>query len=126
MTASTTLDKELRVRMGRSEALDIIRGWREDGMLVRVEGRLRLFAFNLAGRVLSVAEDEVRILAADTRSEFVLRLTEDLHYAYGDNRIVDGIAKQYRDAIVVFFEPIPDEGYDVDNVCLAATGQEKP
>jgi hypothetical protein len=53
-------------------------------------------------------------------SELVVKLTPDVEYGYGDNRDIHGAEKRFGEAIMIFFQPVPDEGFDFDYIILAA------
>ena len=47
-------------------------------------------------------------------SELVIRLTAHLEFGYADNRNILGDERRFGECIMVFFGPVPAEGYDVD------------
>lgn len=106
------------MRTGREEAIDIFRKWFAEESLLRVQGNFRKFCFALWGRILSINATELRIMS-NTESELVLRLTPDVEFGYGDDRIVTGDEKNFSECILVFFEPVPDVG-DPDTIAIAA------
>ena len=65
------------MRAGRAESLDIFRKWLAERAFLRCEGHFSKVAFSLSGRLLAVADDELRILADDKQSELVVRLIPD-------------------------------------------------
>jgi hypothetical protein len=114
------------MRVGRSEAIDIFRAWASARLIVRVEGSFRAgFSFAMEGRVLFVGdpsgEGEVRLLADNTSSECNVRLNNPMEIYYNDNRVVEGSAKEFREAITLAFESVEGrEADDLDHITVAA------
>jgi hypothetical protein len=109
------------MRTGRSEAVDLFRKWFADKFLLRCEGSFLKFSFSLRGRILSVDDEELRILADDYLSELVLRFTPDLEFGYVDSRQVTGAEKQYESCLTIFFGPVPPKGEgQPDTIAFAA------
>jgi hypothetical protein len=71
----------------------------------------------------TVSDNELRLMDRGSDSELVIRLTPDLEFGYGDSRVVTGEEKQFEEAIVVFFGPVPDEG-EPDSIAVAALKQD--
>jgi hypothetical protein len=91
------------MRAGRAEALDIFRKWFAERALLRCEGHFSTVAFSLRGRFLAVDDDELRILADDTASELVVRLTPQVGFGYADARGIGIPNSEYDRCVVIFF-----------------------
>jgi hypothetical protein len=107
------------MRIGLPEAVDLFRKWFEDKSVVRCEGSFSMFAFSLDGRIVSVSEDEVRIISEDTGSELILRLSAS-EFGYADSRGVTGIeGEKYDSCVVLFYNEKRPEG-PPDTIAIAA------
>jgi hypothetical protein len=99
------------VRTGRDEALDIFRKWESEGSVIRCQFSFTDHAGSVRGRIV-LSVDCVRVLDGDI-SEFVLSLTEELEFHYGDTRSVPENRETYDSTLVVSFGPLPPIGpYD--------------
>ena len=97
------------MRVGRLEALDLFRKWRDDGSFVRCQGSFFKFAFSNEGQISSVTDREVRLSSKDLRQEIVLTVTDEVIFQYLDNRNVTGIEKQYEHCLIAYITPVTAE-----------------
>jgi hypothetical protein len=99
------------MRMEYAAALDLFRKWLSDRSLIRCQGSLNMFSFSFKGRMVDVNPAEIRLMADDADSEFVLRITDKIEFGYADSRVVTGQeAADYECLLMVFLGPIPNEG----------------
>jgi hypothetical protein len=101
----------------RQEAFDILRKWQDEKSVVRLQASFPLFAFGLWGRILSMTDNELRVMSDDTKSEITLRLTPGLEFAYGDDRMVMGEEKKFSACLVMLFNT---DSEPFDTVAIAA------
>jgi hypothetical protein len=107
------------VIIGRNEALDLFRKWLAEGSLIRCQGSFPIFAFSFRSKVVGVSSGEVRLMSADTNTEFAWRMTNGIRFDYADSRTVTGQeAIDYECCLVVIFGEVPDEG-DADSLAFA-------
>lgn len=102
------------MRVGRSEALDILNKWLSERTLLRCDLSFSGFAACFRGRIVSLTDDRVQILSDDTFSEFVLPLTAGLNFGYGEPRS-EPENLEFAGALIVFMAELPPTG-DVDTV----------
>jgi hypothetical protein len=107
------------VIIGRSDAVDLLRKWSDDGTLIRCQGSFSLFAFSSEGFIRRATESEVRLMSLDTRSEVVVQFKSDMEFGYDDNRVIEGVEKKFESCLVVFVPPIAD-GETQDTIAFAA------
>ncbi len=107
------------MRAGRLEVLDLLRKWKDEGLLVRWDGSFANFAFTSRGSIVSANETEIRIRSSDGKAEIAIRVQKVLEFHYADSRTVTGHAKKYQECIVAFFSPVPEHD-DADTIALAA------
>ena len=74
------------MRVGRSEAVDLLRKWRSEESLLRCDISLSRFAALFRVRVFLVDAVDVRLLSDDMTSEMTLRLSDDMEFEYEDPR----------------------------------------
>jgi len=105
------------MRMGRDEALDLLRKWLAEGTLLRCNFDLLVFAATLRARVRDVAPDRLELLSDDATSEVVLPLRPDFEFGYGEPapRSVD--AQDSVCGLVILLSP-SGPGLDPDAVLL--------
>jgi hypothetical protein len=118
VTSRTIPEREAAVRIGRSEAMLLFSKWLSDKSLLVCEGSFSKFVFSLRAHMLSVNDDELRMLSADTHSELVLRLTAEMEFGFGDFRNAPESEKQYESCVIVFFGPVAHEGTQ-DSIAIA-------
>ena len=87
--------------MGRSEALDLLRGWHDSKSLLRCEASFRGASMGLRGRALVVEEDIVRICSDDMSAELALSVREDLNAQFHLRRALEGA--EYGRGVIIFF-----------------------
>jgi hypothetical protein len=92
--------------------------WLTDRSLLLCEGSFSKFAFSLNARILSINDQELRILSDDTLSELTLSFTPEMEFGYGDSRRTSENEKQYESCLVVFFGPLLQEG-SPDTIAIA-------
>ena len=101
------------MRAGRSEALDLFRKWCSERALLRCDFGFAGFAACLRGRIVSVSENQVKLLSDDAFSELVLPLASDLGFGFGDPRRFPEEAEVFESGLVVFFARArPEDDFD--------------
>lgn len=107
------------MRMERSEALDIFKKWHAEHAVIRCQGSFPNHAFGMSGRITSLSDREMNIIADDKESEVVFQFDSVGEFGYGDSRSVTGReAEEFECCILIFMAPIPDEGVG-DHIALA-------
>jgi hypothetical protein len=113
------------MRTGRSDAMLLLSKWLTDRSLLLCEGSFSKFAFSLNARILSINDQELRILSDDTFSELTLSFTPEMEFGYGDSRHTSENERQYESCLVVFFGPLPQEG-SPDTIAIAPIAPLEP
>jgi hypothetical protein len=103
-------------RIGRHDALSMLRTWRNDDVLIRCELRFRTVTAVLWSRVVAVSDTEVRFLDGE-RGELVLTLRADFSFSQADRRSIPDLAKKYRRGFVVAF-PFQDDLGEADAIAF--------
>jgi hypothetical protein len=104
------------MRVGRSEALDILSKWLSERALLRCDISFSEFAACFRGRIVSLTDGRVHVLCDDTFSELDLPLTPNLNFGYGEPRYApDNL--EFSGTLIVFIAELPSNG-DVDTVCF--------
>jgi hypothetical protein len=101
MVCSMTGERRSNVRTGKPEALDIMRKWSSERTLLRCELRFMLFSFTLQGRIVSVSDNELRVVADDNLSDMMVRLYDEWEFNYGDTRNVPENVDTYDSVLVL-------------------------
>ena len=99
--------------IGRSDAIALFRKWLDERPLIRCQGSFPMHAFSLRGRISVANDSEIRLMADDTESEVVLKITDTMEFGYLDTRDVVGAAPSELDhecCLVVFVGPVGEEG----------------
>jgi hypothetical protein len=104
------------MRVGRSEALDILSKWLSERTLLRCDLSFSEFAACFRGRVIALTADRLQLLSDDTFSEFVLPLRVDLNFGYGESRS-EPENLEFAGGLVIFMSELPRTG-DVNTICL--------
>jgi hypothetical protein len=97
------------MRIGRHDALSMIRAWRSDDVLIRCKLRFRTVTAVLWSRVVPVSDTEVRFLDVE-RGELVLTVRADFSFSHADMRSLPHLARKYRRGFVVAFPREDDLG----------------
>lgn len=87
------------VRIGKPEALDLLRKWSSERTLLRCDAAFMMVRFSLSGRISSLSDDILMLRSEDDKSEFSLRIYDEWTFEYGDTRNMES-AKTY-DSILV-------------------------
>jgi hypothetical protein len=121
--ASRTIpEREPIVRIGRSDAMLLFSKWLSDKSLLACEGSFSNFVFSLRACMLSVNDEELRMLSDDTHSELVLRFTPEMEFGFGDSRNAPESEKKYESCVIVFFGTVSHEGTQ-DSIAIAVVEQ---
>ena len=106
------------MNVGFAEALLVLRAWATDRALVRCELRFRVLAATFDARVLSVTDQELRLLSDDERSQLTLPLRSDFTCAYGDLRTALIGGHTYESNLLLLF-PYAGDPTEADAIHLA-------
>ncbi len=104
------------MRVGRSEALDIFNKWLSERTLLRCDLSFSEFAACFRGRIVALSDDRLQLLSDDTFSEFVLPLTANLNFGYGEPRS-EPESLEFSGGLVIFMSELPPTG-DVNTISL--------
>lgn len=74
------------MRVGRSEAVDLLRKWRSEEALLRCDMSFPRFAALFRARVFLVDEVAIRLLSDDMTSEMTFRFSDDVDLEYVEPR----------------------------------------
>ncbi|MCU1331136.1 MAG: hypothetical protein JWM08_128 [Candidatus Angelobacter sp.] len=97
------------MRMERSEAFDMFRKWNAEKPLLLCVYSFAAFQACFKGRIFETSDDIVRIVSDDHHSELALKITQEMHFGYGDSRKHPEEAALYDASILVYFSAvIPD------------------
>lgn len=105
------------VRAGREAALLVFKGWAESRVVVRVEMHMGATVASLSARVVAASDEELRLMADDSESEFALSLTASLTFLFADIRDLQGSRPGLEEFVIVFFGDVQDTSED--HVALA-------
>jgi hypothetical protein len=89
------------MRIGRSEALDLLSKWALERTLLECVIELPVIAARFRARLSSADGELVRLMSDDTTSELAFSLLEVVDIGYGDTRGFES-ADEF-DGILVFF-----------------------
>lgn len=93
------------MQVGRDEALDMFRVWRDDGALLRCDLSFGEFAASLRVRVRTLSAERVACASDDDLSEVVVPFVDGLSFGYGDPRDFPDEATEYERGLILFFPP---------------------
>lgn len=107
----------MSVSLGRSEALDLFNKWLSEGTLIRCDFTFAWFAAAFRVRVKAVAEDGLKLLSDDGRTELALALPADVVFRYGDSRADPAVSELV--GVLCMSRPAPLEDDFRDVICLS-------
>lgn len=91
----------MNMRVGRSEAVDLLRKWRSESALLRCDLMFGMLAAVFRARVVFADSGMVKLLSDDTFSEMALPLSPDMEFAYGEPRDFPEDARIYESVLVL-------------------------
>lgn len=98
------------MRIGRSEAFDILKKWLNEKTLVRCRVHLPAIAIGMQGRTFSIRGEHVTVADDDRITEVNIRLANDVSFGYGDTRNSPTEIEAFDLVLVGFFGPVPEQG----------------
>jgi hypothetical protein len=107
------------MKAGRSDVVDLFSKWKDEDLVIRWDGNFDTCAFGSFGSIVTADDSKLWIKSRDGSSQFVLRMSQVIHFEYADSRTVEGAAKKYKECVVCFLTKVPDMG-NADRVAIAA------
>jgi len=102
-TLNWIFGNEFFVKASHAEALDLLRGWQNEGSLLICKFSFSRFVAEFRGRVRDVNGSDVQLFSDDVKSGLAIRLGSDLDFGYGDvPAFPEDLARSDRGLVVMF------------------------
>jgi len=110
--------KVLTTRLGREDAMLLLRGWAQDRTLLRCDVRFIRCACMFRGRIRALGPERVELLDDDILAEAVIPLGSDVEFGTADFRRSSGDEAERYDIFLTIFIPVADAPEHPESITL--------